>query len=220
MTNLDPAMADLEPTITKLLVTVDVVLFTIVDRQLHLLLIRRLAKPYEGSFALPGGFVLEGESLDAAAHRELQEETGVEKVYLEQLYTFGEPKRDPRGRVVTVAYYALVPNSQILKSGTDAADAAWFSISKLPTLAFDHLQIVERAHQRIGNKLDYSNVGFELLPGKFTLTELQMVHEAILGETLDKRNFRRKIIQRGIVKPTKEWQKTGRKPAQLYRFSH
>jgi 8-oxo-dGTP diphosphatase len=98
---------------------------------------------------LPGGFVLEDESIDAAANRELQEETGVERVFLEQLYTFGEPKRDPRGRVITVAYYALVANSHILRSGTDAADAAWFSLNKLPQLAFDHLSIIEYAHQRI-----------------------------------------------------------------------
>ena len=204
---------------TKHLVTVDIVLFTIRDRQLHLLLIKRLAKPFEGSFALPGGFVLKDESLDAAAERELREETGVEKVYLEQLYTFGEPERDPRGRVITVAYYALVPHNQTLRAGTDASDAAWFPVTELPELAFDHGQIVEYAHQRIRNKVDYSNVGFELLPDKFTLTELQFVHEAILGESLDKRNFRRKIIQKGIVKPTKEWQRTGRKPAQLFRFS-
>ncbi len=204
---------------TKVLVTVDLVLFTIRDRQLHLLLIRRLAKPYENRYALPGGFVREEDSLDAAATRELREETGVEKVYLEQLYTFGEPKRDPRGRVITVAYYALAPDTQVLRAGTDASDAAWFPIADLPAVAFDHRKIVEYAHQRIRNKLDYTNVGFELLPDKFTLTELQLVHEAILGENLDKRNFRRKIIQKGIVKPTKEWQRTGRKPAQFYCFS-
>ena len=204
---------------TKLLVTVDIVLFTIRDRKLHLLLIKRLAKPFENRYALPGGFVHEDESLDAAATRELREETGVDRVYLEQLYTFGDPKRDPRGRVVTVAYYALVPHNQSLQAGTDASDAAWFPVTDLPPLAFDHRKIVEYAHQRIRNKLDYTNVGFELLPDKFTLTELQLVHEAILGESLDKRNFRRKIIQKGIVKPTKEWQQTGRKPAQLYRFS-
>lgn len=203
---------------TKLQITVDIVLFTILERQLHVLLIRRLAEPFRGSYALPGGFVLENESVDEAAHRELQEETGVEKVFLEQLYTFGEPNRDPRGRVITVAYYALVANSHILRSGTDAADAAWFSLNKLPPVAFDHQNIIEYAQQRLRNKLDYSNVGFELLPEKFTLTELQLVHEAILGANLDKRNFRRKILQQGIVEPSKEWQKTGRKPAQLYRF--
>jgi 8-oxo-dGTP diphosphatase len=204
---------------TKLLVTVDIVLFTIRDRKLHLLLIKRLARPFENRYALPGGFVREDESLDAAAIRELREETGVGDVYLEQLYTFGDPKRDPRGRVITVAYYALVPHNQVLRAGTDASDAAWFPVTELPPLAFDHRKIAEYAHQRIRNKLDYTNVGFELLPERFTLTELQLVHEAILGEALDKRNFRRKIIQKGIVKPTKEWQQTGRKPAQLYRFS-
>jgi len=204
---------------TKLLVTVDIVLFTIRDRRLHLLLIRRRAKPFENRYALPGGFVGEEESLDTAATRELREETGVEKVYLEQLYTFGDLKRDPRGRVITVAYYALVPHTHVLHAGTDASDAAWFPVTELPSLAFDHRKIVEYAHQRIRNKLDYTSVGFELLPDKFTLTELQSVHEAILGENLDKRNFRRKVIQKGIVKPAKEWRYAGRKPAQLHRFS-
>ena len=204
---------------TKLLVTVDIVLFTIRERQLHVLLIRRLAKPFEGRYALPGGFVKEDESVDAAALRELQEETGVKGVYLEQLYTFGDTRRDPRGRVVTVAYYALVPHNQALHAGTDASDAAWFPIDSPPPLAFDHRRIVDCAHQRLRNKLDYTTVGFELLPAQFTLTQLQLVHEAILGQSLDKRNFRRKIIQKGIVTPTNEWQETGRKPAQLYRFS-
>ena len=206
-------------TMPKLLVTIDIVLFTIRDRLLHLLLIRRLAKPFENRYALPGGFVREEESLDAAAARVLREEPGVEKVYLEQLYTFGDPKRDPRGRVITVAYYALVPHTQVLRAGTDASDAAWFPVTKLPALAFDHRKIVEYAHQRIRNKLDDTNVGFELLPDKFTLIELQLVHEAILGENLEKRNFRRKIMRKGIVKPTKEWQHTGHLPAQFYRFS-
>jgi 8-oxo-dGTP diphosphatase len=205
--------------VTKLLITVDIVLFTIRDRRLELLLIKRLAKPFENRYALPGGFVQEDESLEAAAARELREETGVDRVYLEQLYTFGDPKRDPRGRVITVAYYALVPHPQTLHAGTDASDAAWFPVTELPYLAFDHRKIVEYAHQRLRNKLDYTNVGFELLPAKFTLGELQTVHEAILGQDLDKRNFRRKTIQKGIVKPLKEWQQTGRKPAQLYRFA-
>ncbi|HTR35218.1 MAG TPA: NUDIX domain-containing protein [Bryobacteraceae bacterium] len=204
---------------TKLLVTVDIVLFTIREGQLQVLLIRRLAKPFENRYALPGGFVLEDESVDAAAVRELREETGVDRVYLEQLYTFGDPKRDPRGRVITVAHYALVPQTQMLRAGTDAADAAWFRVDSLPHLAFDHRRIVEYAHRRLRNKLDYTNVGFELLPDKFTLPELQQVHEAILGKELDKRNFRRKIVQMGIVRPLREWRHTGRKPAQLFRFS-
>jgi 8-oxo-dGTP diphosphatase len=117
-----------------------------------------------------------------------------------------------------VAYYALVPHDQTLHAGTDASDAAWFPITDLPPLAFDHRKIADYAHQRLQNKLDYTGVGFELLPEKFTLSELQAVHEAILGQELDKRNFRRKIIQKGIAKPTKEWRHTGRKPAQLYCF--
>jgi 8-oxo-dGTP diphosphatase len=203
---------------TKLLLTVDIVLFTIFDRALHLLLIRRLAKPYENRYALPGGFVRENEPLEASAIRELREETGVERAYLEQLFTFGDPKRDPRGRVVTVAYYALAPHEQALHAGTDAADAAWFRMDALPQLAFDHRKIADYAHQRLRNKLDYTGVGFELLPDLFTLSELQTVHEAILGESLDKRNFRRKVQQKGFVRATKEWRSTGRKPAQLFRF--
>jgi 8-oxo-dGTP diphosphatase len=200
------------------MVTVDIVLFSIRDRRLQVLLIKRLAKPFENRYALPGGFVGEKESVETAAVRELREETGVDKVYLEQLYTFGDPGRDPRGRVITVAYYALVPHNQSLHAGTDAAEARWFPLNALPTLAFDHKKIVEYAHMRIRNKLNYTNVGFELLSQKFTLTELQNVYEAILGEALDKRNFRRKILQQGIVKPIDEWVQTGRKPAQLYRF--
>jgi ADP-ribose pyrophosphatase YjhB (NUDIX family) len=203
---------------TKFMVTVDIVLFTIRERALHVLLIRRLARPFEGRYALPGGFVVDGESVDEAAARELREETGVANVYLEQLYTFGDPRRDPRGRVITVAYYALAPHTQALHAGTDAADAAWLPVAELPALAFDHARIVECAVQRIRGKLDYTSVGFELLGRKFTLSELQLVHEAILGQMLDKRNFRRKILQKGIVKPLKEWRSAGRKPAQLFEF--
>ncbi|MEO8026835.1 MAG: NUDIX domain-containing protein [Bryobacteraceae bacterium] len=203
---------------TKLLVTVDIVVFTILERTLHLLLIKRLTKPFEGRRALPGGFIHEDESVDEAAIRELREETGVRDVYLEQLYTFGAPKRDPRGRVITVAYYALIPPTHTLRAGTDASDAAWFAVDAVPPLGFDHPKIVAYAQERLRNKLNYTNVGFELLPEKFTLTELQLVHEAILGEPLDKRNFRRKVIQSGLLQPLKEWRRTGRKPAQLFRF--
>lgn len=203
---------------TKVLVTVDIVVFTIIEQRLHVLLIRRLAEPFRGSFALPGGFVLEKESLDDAAARELREETGVGDVYLEQLYSFGALGRDPRGRVVTVAYYALIPSTKSLQAGSDAEAAKWFDVETLPELAFDHKGILTYAHERLRNKLDYTNVGFELLPAKFTLSELQAVHEAILGEPLDKRNFRRKMAQQGLLKPLKEMRATGRKPAQLFQF--
>ena len=199
-------------------ITVDIVLFTIINRRLHLLLIRRLEKPFVGRYALPGGVVLKHESPEESAIRELREETGVENVFLEQLYTFGEPKRDPSGRVITIAYYALAPHTQSLHSTTDAADAAWFPLTELPPLAFDHRKIVDVAHARLRNKLDYTNVGFELLGPKFTISDLQMVHEAVLGRALDKRNFRRRLSQQNIVVPLEEWLYTGRRPAGLYRF--
>ncbi len=197
----------------------DIVVFTVLEQRLQVLLIQRGIAPFEGQYALPGGFVLEGETLEAAALRELREETGTERVYLEQLYSFGDPGRDPRGRIITVAYYALVPaDKSPLLAGTDAAAARWFPVAELPPLAFDHAGIVNYAVNRLRNKLEYSTVGFELLPAKFTLTRLQSLHEAILGKPLDKRNFRRRVLALGLLKPTKEMQATGRKPAQLYSF--
>jgi len=200
-------------------VTVDIVVFTVLEQRLQLLLIQRGIAPFEGKYALPGGFVLEGETLEAAALRELREETGTEQVFLEQLYSFGDPGREPRGQVVTVAYYALVPaDKSPLLAGTDAASAHWFPVAELPPLAFDHATIVDCAVNRLRNKLEYTTVGFELLPAKFTLTRLQSLHEAILGKPLDKRNFRRKILASGLLKATKEMEATGYKPAQLYAF--
>lgn len=201
-------------------VAVDVVIFTIRDGALQVLLIRRGAPPFAGRHALPGGFVDEAESLDAAALRELREETGVRDVYLEQLYSFGDPARDPRGRVVTVAYFALMAADRTpLRAGTDAVEAQWFAVDALPALAFDHRRIVAYAVERLRNKLEYTTVGFQLLGEKFTLGELQAVYEAILGRRLDKRNFRRKIDLLGILAPLRETKRTGRKPARLYRFS-
>jgi ADP-ribose pyrophosphatase YjhB (NUDIX family) len=202
-------------------VTVDVVIFALRDGQLQVLLIQRGIPPFEGRWALPGGFVLEDESLDAAARRELVEETGVQDVYLEQLYTFGEPGRDPRGRVVTVAYYALLTTEAATPvAGTDAGAARWVPARKHPPLAFDHERILAYALERIANKLEYTTIGFKLLPKKFTLGQLQRVYEAVLGRTLDKRNFRRKIALLGVLKPLEEWAQDGpSRPAQLYRFS-
>ena len=202
-------------------VAVDIVVFTVHEQTLKVLLIERGIAPFKGLYALPGGFVLAEETLEQAAFRELFEETGTKDVYLEQLYTFGDPHRDPRGRVVTVAYYALVTTDKSpLLAGTDAAAAGWYPVSALPPLAFDHGKIVEYAVDRLRNKLEYTNVGFQLLPAKFTLSALQALHEAILGKPLDKRNFRRKVLGLGLVKPSKEMQATGRKPARLFSFRH
>ena len=199
--------------------TVDIVIFTIQQGALKVLLVKRGIEPFAGQYAIPGGFVLENESLDQAAMRELREETGVADVYLEQLYSFGDPKRDPRGRVVTVAYFALIsPEHSRLRAGSDAAAAAWFEVDAIPDLAFDHAKILAYAVERLRNKLEYTTVGFQLLPEKFSLSELQEVYEAILGKGLDKRNFRRKLALLKILKPTSEYRRDGRKPARLYRF--
>jgi len=201
-------------------ITVDVVIFTIRVRALHILLVRRGVPPFQGRYAIPGGFVRKDESLEEAAKRELYEETGVRNVFLEQLYSFGEPQRDPRGRVITVAYYALIASEQLdLLPGADAAEAHWLPANELPQLAFDHRKIVDYALERLCSKLEYTTVGFQLLPEKFTLTQLQEVYEAILGKRLDKRNFRRKVALLHILKPLREWRSTGRKPAQLFRFA-
>jgi 8-oxo-dGTP diphosphatase len=199
--------------------TVDLVMFTIQDDVLQVLLVQRAVPPFQSRWALPGGFPLEGESLDRAARRELEEETGVKDVYLEQLYTFGDPERDPRGRVVTVAYYALIGSDRTLRPGTDAEAARWFPCGHQPPLAFDHDRILHYAIERLRNKLEYTTVGFQLLPRTFTLTELQRVYEAILGRPLDKRNFRRKMELLGILTPLKEWRRGGARPARLYSFS-
>ncbi len=200
-------------------VAVDIVIFTIHSGELRVLLVKRGIPPFAGEFAIPGGFVLEQESLDQAALRELKEETGVHDVYLEQLYSFGDPGRDPRGRVITVAYYALIAADRSpLLAGTDAADARWCAIPDLPALAFDHRKILDYAVQRLCNKLEYTTVGFQLLPSRFTLTELQEVYEAILDKKLDKRNFRRKLALLKVLRPTREYRRAGRRPARLYEF--
>ena len=199
-------------------VTVDIVIFTIQEGLLKVLLVKRRIPPFVGQFALPGGFVLDKEDLENAALRELGEETGVSDIYLEQLYSFGDPDRDPRGRVITVAYFALISADRKLNAGSDAIEAAWFPANHLPPLAFDHASIVDYALERLRNKLEYTTVGFQLLPEKFTLTELQEVYEAILEKNLDKRNFRRKMSVLKILKPLREFRRGGQRPARLYRF--
>jgi 8-oxo-dGTP diphosphatase len=200
--------------------TVDCVVFGFDEGALKVLLIRRGIEPYQNRWALPGGFVRPDETLDDAARRELQEETGLKEIYLEQLYTFGELDRDPRERVISVAYFALVRRADHLPAAaTDAAEAAWFEVGKIPTLAFDHGKILKLALERLRGKIRWQPVGFELLPKKFTLTQFQALYEAILGRTLDKRNFRKKLLAHDLLVALDEsTTAASRRPAQLYRF--
>jgi 8-oxo-dGTP diphosphatase len=171
-------------------------------------------------WALPGGFVNMDESLEEAAQRELEEETGLKQAYLEQLYTYGEPGRDPRGRVVSVAYFALLPSDAPIRAegGSDASQASWCAVECLPPLAFDHAEIIAYALRRLRYKLEYTAAGFELLPEAFTLSEIQRTYEMILGEKLDKRNFRRRILEAGIIEPTPQMRSGEGRPARLYRY--
>jgi 8-oxo-dGTP diphosphatase len=200
--------------------TVDCVVVGLDEGDLKVLLIERGLEPFKGRWALPGGFVRVDETIDAAARRELQEEAGLTNVFLEQLFTFGAVDRDPRERVVSVAYYALVKLTEhAAKAATDAANAQWFPVSNVPKLAFDHGSILEAAVERLKGKVRYQPIGFELLPPKFTLSQLQHLYEAVLGTELDKRNFRKKVLSFGLLVPLKETQMLGRhRPAQLFRF--
>jgi 8-oxo-dGTP diphosphatase len=200
--------------------TVDCVVFGLDECGLQVLLIRRGQAPFAGCWALPGGFLVVGESPEDAARRELREETGLSRVYLEQLATFGDPQRDPREHVVTVAYYALVRLADHhAQAATDASDAAWFGVNDLPRLAFDHAMILLSARQRLQAKVRYQPIGFELLPPLFTLTSLQRMYEWILGRPLDKRNFRKKALGLGILKAMNAKEQGVRhRAAQLYRF--
>lgn len=203
-------------------VTTDIVLFTVRDERLQALLIRRRNPPFQGNWALPGGFLDMDEDLAACAKRELEEETGIRNVYLEQLYTFGKPGRDPRERVISVAYYALTASEQLtLKPASDATEAAWFAFDELPELAFDHRDIIAKAHERLVAKLDYSTIAFQFLPKQFTLSELQDVYETIRSERIDKRNFRKWILSQDLIEATGDERRNGsHRPAQLYRTKH
>jgi 8-oxo-dGTP diphosphatase len=202
--------------------TVDCVVFGFDEGDLKVLLIERGLEPFKGRWALPGGFVRVNETLDTAARRELEEETGISNVFLEQLYTFGAVDRDPRERVVSVAYYALVKLSgYAAKAATDAANARWFPVSNIPKLAFDHAEILATAVERLKGKVRYQPIGFELLPPRFTLSQLQHLYEAVLGIELDKRNFRKKVLSFGFLIPLKEKQMLGpHRPAQLFCFDN
>jgi 8-oxo-dGTP diphosphatase len=203
-------------------VTVDTLIFTIDNDELKIVLVKRTADPFKDRWAIPGGFVQMQENLEQAAIRKLVDETGITDVYLEQLYTFGDPKRDPRTRVITVAYMALAPfRSVTYRKGQEISEVKWFSVGKLPPMAFDHKQIVLYALKRLQKKIDSSLLAFGLLPKEFRLSELQKVHEVILGEPIDKRNFRKKILSLDLIEPTGNKDLEGaHRPAMLYHLKN
>lgn len=201
-------------------VTVDCVVFGLGAAELQVLLVQRDREPFRNAWALPGGFLQLDETPETAARRELEEETGIDVTFLEQLYTFGEVKRDPRGRTISITYWALVrPEAYDLQSGSDAADAQWHALSNLPQLAFDHHQMIATARQRLENRIAYQPIGFDLLPTKFPLRDLQLLYEVILGRELDKRNFRKRVLGLGILKELDESEAgVAHRAARLYRF--
>lgn len=204
-------------------VTVDIALFTVRDEgepELQVLLIERDLEPFAGAWALPGGFVHEHEDLSAAAARELMEETGVRDAYLEQVAAVGTPGRDPRGHTVTVLYAALLPSDRhVLRASGDARTAKWHPVAKLPKLAFDHELLLGDALEHVRQRLGRNGACFALLPEHFTLTELQTVCEVVLGRSIDRRNFRRKIEEGAFLAEVKGEMRTGRhRPAQVYRL--
>jgi 8-oxo-dGTP diphosphatase len=202
-------------------VTVDCVVFGLdKSADVRVLLIKRAYEPYKNSWAIPGGFIKENETLDAAAQRELEEETGVRNIFIEQLYTFGNLNRDPRGHVISVAYFALINlEEHPTSAATDAKDAQWFKLSELPELAFDHSEILDIAIKRLDSKVRYQPIGFELLPDKFTLSELQNLYETILGRALNRRNFRSKILKMDILEQLERQKDVPHRPAFLYKFN-
>ncbi|WP_420385155.1 NUDIX hydrolase [Roseivirga sp.] len=201
--------------------TVDAVVFGYeAPDNLLILLIKRGVDPYKDFWALPGGFVKEEESLEEGVERELQEETGVQVDYLEQLYSFGAPDRDPRARIVSVSYFGLIkPKGLELKPSTDAAEAQWFRVNKLPELAFDHKLIIDKAISRLRAKITYEPIGFELLNEKFSFSELENLYTTLLGRPIDRRNFRKKILSFGLLEQLDEQRKEGPgRPASLFKF--
>lgn len=203
-------------------VAVDAVVFGYESKKnLSVLLIKRGAEPFKNSWALPGGLVLEDESLEQAVKRELKEETSVKIDYLEQLYSFGKPKRDPRNRVVSVSYFGLVrPNHFKIRADTDADEVQWFPVNDLPKLAFDHKEIFKMAKERLQSKLQYQPIGFDLLSKEFPFSDLEHLYSTILENDIDRRNFRKKMLSFGIVEETdKISQKGSGRPAKLFRFN-
>ena len=200
-------------------VTTDCVIFGFDGERLQVLLVERGIEPYKGKWAFPGGFLKMDETAEEGALRELREETGLERAYIQQFHTFSDPHRDPRERVITIAYYALVKIQEV-HGGDDAASARWFPLSEIPSLAFDHDYILRMATQRLREEIHFQPVGFELLPEKFTLKELQALYEAILGINFDRRNFAKKMLHLEILTELDEtiWP-TPKREAKLYRFN-
>lgn len=200
-------------------VTTDCVIFGFDGSNLKVLLVQRGIEPYKGRWAFPGGFLRMEESAEEGALRELREETGLQGAYIKQFHTFSEPKRDPRERVITIAYYALVKLQDVI-GGDDAAQARWFALNEVPSLAFDHDQILRRAEQELRKQIHFEPIGFELLPEKFTMKELQQLYEAILNVKFDRRNFYNKMLHLGILTQLDETVKNSpKKEAFLYRFN-
>lgn len=200
-------------------VTADVVIFTVVERDLKVLLVERAGEPFKGRWALPGGFIRLDESLRRSAWRELREETGVTAGFLEQIGAFGHPDRDPRERVISVAYFALMPADRMqIRPASDANDARLYSVSAMPELAFDHARILAYALDRLRRKANEPAALLQLMPAEFTLTELQQVFELVLGKPLDKRNFRKQRWLSSLAEATGETRREGpHRPARLYR---
>lgn len=201
-------------------VTTDCVIFGFDGTRMKVLLVQRGIEPYKGRWAFPGGFLQMDESAEEGALRELREETGLSGAFIRQFHTFSAPDRDPRERVITIAFYALVRIEEVT-GGDDAADARWFALDEVPQLAFDHDQILRTAEQALRQQIHFEPVGFELLPEKFTLRELQNLYEAILGVRFDKRNFSNKINRLGLLEPLDEKVNPSRKKeATLFRFNN
>jgi 8-oxo-dGTP diphosphatase len=201
-------------------VTVDLAIFTVNEHKLKAMLVKRAEEPFLGAWSLPGGFLKAGESLDEAAQRVLIEKVGVDHVYMEQLYTFGDPQRDPRSRVITIAYIALIPWQSLPQpESKKVAELNWMPVNQLPSLAFDHKTIMNYAVKRLRAKVSYSNIVHGLMAKQFRLSELQTMYEIILNDKLDKRNFRKRMLSTGLLDETGKKDLTGaHRPAMLYRF--
>lgn len=198
----------------------DVVIFTVDNSELKVLLIKMKKNPFLGKWACPGGLVYINESVESSAKRQLKEKTGISDVYLEQLYTFGDVNRDPFGRIISIAYFALIPSKNIILTTTkEYGGVEWFAIKNLPALAYDHKKMISYALQRLQYKLEYTNAAWSLLPKDFTLSELQNIYEIILGRRFDKRNFRKKIFSLDLLSATgKKARRGAYRPAALYQF--